>query len=314
MVRVSKLLLALVVLVLSAGIGLAYTGTLEPLVSPTALPGSPPVALGAIFGVVLLGILVSGLLDRRAWRAAGSGVGLTAGGGPQFAAGPPDRSDKATLTDTVDGRAVRARTYSTGGGQEGSSRTYTVMEAELGTPVDWHASFGVAATGAPADPGIDAAKHQDIDGVGVRGDVPEEVARAVLGRAVEDAVTDVEGPVSVGDVQANAVDDMLDELDGEADGLAGSVAEGMLNLASDGEAGPSRTVQHRTRGLVTDERELRRRLDAVTTVADAVDRAGPPANGGRDGDTDEPESGAAADGGSSPATGTVTGPGGADED
>jgi hypothetical protein len=278
MVRRSKVLLALVVLVVAASISLAYAGLLAPLVSPADLPGPPPAAIAGVIGTVLLGALVSSVLDRRAWREMGSQAGLTAGGGPQFATGPPDESDKATLTGTIDGRAVRARTYSTGGGQNQSSRTYTVVEAELGTPVEWHASFGVVgAVEAPDDPGIDAAKSQVVDGVGVRGDIPEDVARSVLGQEAEDAVTDLAGPVSVGDVTDNVVGDMLDELDGEADGLAGSVAKGMLNMASDGEDGPSRTVQYRDRGLLTDAEELRRRIDAVTTVADAVDDASPAA-------------------------------------
>ncbi|MFB6205259.1 MAG: hypothetical protein ABEJ05_01850 [Haloglomus sp.] len=271
MFRRSKILLALLVLVAAAGISLAYAGMLEPLVSTADLPGPPPVAIGAIAGVVLLGVLVSHVLDRRAWRKMGNHAGLTPNSAPEFTTGPADQSDKATLTGTVDGRAVRARTYSTSGGQNRSSKTYTVVEAELGTPVEWHASFGVAeAAEAPDDPGIDAAKSQVIDGVGVRGDVSEDVARSVLGREVKDAVTEIEGPVSVGDVKDNVVGDMLDELDSEADGLAGSVAKGMLNMASDGEDGPSRTVEHRDRGLLTDERELRRRIDAVTVVADAV--------------------------------------------
>lgn len=273
MIRRSKLLLALVVLGVSAIIGLAYAGMIESIVSPDQLPGQPVVGVGAILGVVVIGLLSSAYLDRRAWTEMGSSAGLTAGGGTRFAGGPPEKSDKPTLTGTVGGRPVRARTYSTGGSRNESSKTYTVVEAELDTPVDWHASFGFEGVEeVPDDPGIDAAKTRTVDGVGVRGEISEDDARAVLTREVREAVSAVEGEVAVGDVTENVIDDVLDELDDGGGGMARTFAKGMLNAGSDGNDGPSRMVQHRDRGLLTNEETLRRRIDAVTALADAVDR------------------------------------------
>lgn len=274
MIRRSKLLVAPVVIGVSAVIGLGYAGMIESLVSPDQLPASPAVGALAIFAVVGLGWLASRYLDTRAWKEMGRNVGLTAGGGPQFAGGPAEKSDKPTLTGIVNGRAIRARTYTTGGRND-SNKTYTVVEAELDTPVDWHASFGTPRTeqGA-ADHSVDAATMQSIDGVGVRGEVPEDAARDVLTRDVRDAVASVAGEVSVGNVVDNLVGDMLTQLDGDAGGVAGAIAEGMLSAGGRGDDGPSRVVEHRAEGLLTDEQVLRRRIDAVTTVADAVDRSG----------------------------------------
>lgn len=147
MVRRSKLLLGLVVVGVCAGIGLAYFGTIESVVSPDQLPGSPAVGPVAIIAVAGLGLLLARYLDRQAWKETGRQAGLPAGGGPQFASGPPERSDRPTLTGTVDGRPVRARTYTTGGRGD-SSETYTVVEAELDTAV----ADAVQQTSAAASP------------------------------------------------------------------------------------------------------------------------------------------------------------------
>jgi hypothetical protein len=44
-----------------------------------------------------------------------------------------------------------------------------------------------------------------------------------------------------------------------------------MDMAGDPDDGPSRTVEQRGRGLLTDASELERRIEVVTTVADAVD-------------------------------------------
>jgi len=271
MVRPSKLALALVVIGVSVGIGLAYAGMIESIVTPEQLPGPPPVAGLAVFGVLVMGVFASGLLDRRAWKQLGANVGLT--GGPRFESGPPDKSDKGTLRGTVQGRPVRARTYSTGGGNTSSNKTFTVVEAELQRPVEWHAVFGSeAAPEETPDNEMNAAQVQNVDGMRVRGAVPEALAQDVLTPRVREAIASVEGPVAVGDMKANVVEDMMDQLD-DAEGLGGTIAKGMMSVATDGEeAGASHNVQHRARGIVTDEAVLERRIEAVTAVADAVDR------------------------------------------
>lgn len=271
MVRRSKLALGLVVLLLAAAIGLAYAGMAEPLVSPDQLPGSPVVGGGAIVALVVVAAVASSYLDTGAWKQMGRQAGLTPGGG-QFASGLPEESGKPVLAGTVEGRPVRARTYSTGGGRHSSSTTYTVVEAELETPVDWSARFGGPGRESPEDPGVDAAKTQTVEGVGVAGDVPDDLARGILSAAVRDALSTVDGAVSVGDVKQNVVDDMIDTLPEGSGSMAETLARGVLNAGSEGDGGPTRKVEHRDSGLLTDAAELQRRIAAVAAVADAVDR------------------------------------------
>jgi len=270
MVRRSKLLLLVVVVGVSAGIALAYFGMIESIVAPDQLPGPPAAAPPAIIAVGVTGLLTAGYLDRRAWKQAGKQAGLTAGGGPQFATGPPDWTDKPTLSGTVDGRPVRAWTFSSN--RRRGKQTQTVVEAELDTAVDWHASVGTPrAERGPDDHPVDAAAMQVVDGVGVRGDISEELARELLTPDVRDAVASVDGELSVGSVTDNLMSDMREALDGEAGGIAGTMAEGMMRMAGGGDDGPSLTVEHRGSGLLTDGETLRRRLTAVTALADAVE-------------------------------------------
>jgi len=274
MVRRSKLALWVVIVGLSVGIGLAYFGLIESLVSPEDLPGSTAVGPIAIVGLGVFGVVTSQYLDKRAWKKAGNQAGLSAGGQSPFSSGPPmmARGKKPTLTGTVNGRPVRAWTYNTGEGKGTSTRTFTVVEAALDTPVEWHAAFGTPeAVEAPADHPIDAANMQSIGGLNVRGDVSAELAQDVLTPRVEDAVTSIEGEVAVGNVTANLMNDMQEALGGDDGGMLGSMAEGMLDMAGDTEEGPSRTVEHRGRGLLTDASEFERRIEVVTAVADAVD-------------------------------------------
>lgn len=274
MVRRLKLGLWVIIIGLCVGIGLAYLGLIESLVSPADLPGPTLAGPVAIIALATFGLATSQFLDKRAWKQTGRQVGLRAGGQSQFNSRPPmmARGKKPTLTGTADGRPVRAWTYTTGGGQSTSKKTFTVVEAELDTPVEWHAAFGTPeAVEGPANHPIDSANMQTIAGVNIRGDIPEERARDVLAPRVKDAVTSIEGEVAVGNVTANLMSDMQEALDGDDGGMLGSLAGGMMDMAGDPDDGPSRTVEQRGRGLLTDASELERRIEVVTTVADAVD-------------------------------------------
>ena len=161
MVRLSKLVLGFIVLLVGGGIALAYSGAAPGIVSPDLVPGTPPTGLGIIIGVVIAAALVAAALDRRAWKATGSAVGLTTGDGGFQTEPTEDGSStllgEPTLSGTVGGRPVRAWTYTTGGGGDGgSSTTHTVVQAQLRDPVEWTATFGVATGDAPADHDIDA--------------------------------------------------------------------------------------------------------------------------------------------------------------
>lgn len=274
MVRRSKLGLWVIVIGVSVGLGLAYFGLIESLVSPTDLPGPTATGPVAILALGVSGLAISQFLDKRAWKKTGNQVGLRAGGKSQFSSRPPmmARGKKPTLTGTANGRPVRAWTYTTGEGKGASTKTFTVVEAELDTPVKWHAAFGTPeAVEGPADHPIDAANMQSIDGVKIRGDISTELAQDVLTPRVKDAVTNTAGEVAVGNVTANLMSDMQEALDGDDGGMMGSLAEGMMNMAGDADDGPSRGVEHRGQGLLTDPSELERRIETVTAVADAVD-------------------------------------------
>jgi hypothetical protein len=277
MVRTSKLALGAVVVLVCGGIGAGYAGAIPGIVSPAQLPGPPPTALALIVGVLVLAAVVSGIMDRQAWTRAGESLGLTAGGS-RFHSQPGKSGGSSivgepTLSGTAAGRPVRAWTYSTNRGGEGSSKTYTVVEAQLQQPVEWTATFGSDIEGAAPDHEIEAVQGRRVGDVGVRGGVPDEVAEAVVTGQVAEVVAGLEEPVTVGDVQSSAVSGMMDALDDADDSMGATFAKGMLSMADDGEDGLSRTVEVRTRGLVLDRDALRQRINAVTTVADAVDRA-----------------------------------------
>lgn len=268
-----KPLVTLGLLAGAAGIVLSYSGFLEPTVTPAGLP-SPTVGGVATVALVVLAVKLPTYIDGLAWKRAGRAVGLTADGGPTFESGPPDNSDKTTLTSTVDGRPVRARVHSTNSGQSDSGTTTTVVETELQNPVDWHATFFVEKAGeVPEDPEIDAVQTRRINGLTVTGDIPAEIADSVATRRVRDAVTSTDGAVSVGDVTGNLVDDMTEKIEAETDGVAETLATGLMDATDAGADGPDPTVKHRNTGLCTDESALESRIDAVTAVADAVERA-----------------------------------------
>jgi len=272
MVRRLKLGLWVIIIGLCVGIGLAYFGLIASLVSPADLPGPTLAGPVAIIALAIFGLTTSQYLDKRAWKQTGNQVGLRAGGQSQFSSNPPmmARGKKPTLTGTANGRPVRAWTYTTGEGEGTTTKTFTVVEAELDTPVAWHAAFGTPeAVEGPAEHQIDSATTQSIAGVTIRGDIPAERARDVLTPRVKDAVTSIDGEVAVGNATANLMSDLQETLDGDDGGMLGSLAGGML--PTEGDDGPSRSVEHRGRGLLTDSSELERRIEVVTTVADAVD-------------------------------------------
>lgn len=265
MIRISKLVVWVVAIGLSLGLVLTATGNAEPYVSVSQLPVTPPQAIISAFGMVFAAVLATGLLDKQAWKRAGSAVGLAPDGMTLLS--QPD------LTGTVDGRSVRAHTYSTGGGGEGSSsKTYTVVEAELREPVEWTAMVGSEESWGKADvPDIGSSQAVTIDGFVVWGDISEDLAEDLLTRQARNALSTFGAPVSVGDAEQAMVGDMMEELD-DAEGMGAKMAKGMLSMAGDGDAGPTTHVKYETRGITFDEDELQRRLDVVTTVADAVEQ------------------------------------------
>lgn len=65
---------------------------------------------------------------------------------------------------------------------------------------------------------------------------------------------------------------MAESLPEETETMGQSLAAGMLSTAEEGDGGPTTDVVHRDRDSPQNGDELRRRVEAVTAVANAVDR------------------------------------------
>ena len=263
MIRASKLMVGAGFAGLAGGLVLAVTGNAEPYVFASQLPLTPPQAIMAVFGLFLAGIFAVNYVDKRAWKQAGAPVGLAPDGMSLFS--PPD------LTGTAAGRPVRAHTYSTSSSDD-LGRTYTVVEAELTEPVEWTALVGAEDDWGTAEvPDVGSSQAVIVDGFVVWGDVSEAAAADLLTQRARNTLSNLGAPVSIGDTSQAMVGDMRAEL-ADAEGMGAKMAEGMLSLAGDEDTGPTTHVKHETQGMCFDADELQRRLDAVTAVAEAVDR------------------------------------------
>ena len=271
MARVTHAVLWAVVLSVAGGLLVSAIGVAEPYVSPSDLPLTPPQAVGASFGILILGVILSKALDALAWRRTGKRAGLTPDGGL-------NPVGKPALTGTVHGRDVRARTDTRGGGNNSPSRTYTVVETTLQTPVEWTAMV------APADsaeihhlPSVDTdTEHWTTidDQFAVWGDISEEQMRGVLSGRVREMLRTLGSGVMVGDVGEEVLNQFAASIPDDADGVSATAASGLLGaVGADGESEHSRQVTHKDRGALYDADELERRAEAVAAVAEAVERS-----------------------------------------
>lgn len=288
MVRTSSLLVGTAFIVAITVIVVAI-GFAEPYVSHAVIPVPLPFAFVGGFVLVIAAALLGSVLNARAWRQVGQELGVTAEGGINIFA-------KRDLTGEVEGWPVRVHTYSRGSGGSGgsSTRAYTLVEAELDTPVEWSAIVGPSDEDATdlsraggALPGIGPAEESlaDIpamgdtrtvtarDGLAVWGDLSAERAAALLTPRIERAVAAIQGGVSIGDAAGTLIDAMSYMVDGTA-GIGSSLAEGQLEAATEsGGDHPEMTVTHEAQGLVLDETTLERRIEAVVAVAEAAEQA-----------------------------------------
>ena len=274
-IRLSKLVLWLVVVVASGSIAAAYSGAAAPLVVPFSLPGGPVYAFPAVAAILVGGLAASAYLDRRAWRRMGERAGLSPESAGLFenpSDGTRELLPAPVLSGIVRGRRVRVRTHSTSSAGS-SNRTTTVVEADLERPVEWTAMLGRESDGGVASsPDLGPMEVTAVDGeFSVIGDLPPSVAEELLDQRVRDALSAVEGGVVVGDVADAAVDAIRASLEGGDTSLLGGLADGMLGLVDDGDDGPSERVVHRSEGLLLDGEKLERRLETVVAVAEAVD-------------------------------------------
>jgi len=287
MTRTSGLLLGSIALA-AFGVAAVNFGFAEPYVSASVVPVQPPVALGVAFAFVFVAGALNTAIKTRAWRKSGRGMGLTPEGGINVLA-------KHDLTGEVEGRPVRVHTYSRGQeNKEGTTRTYTLVEAELDSPLEWSAIVGPAdgelselgrAGGAIPDVGPAEESLADVPelgetrtvtvqgGLAVWGDLTAERAEALLTPRVERAVTDIDGGVSVGDAAGTMVNAMSEMLDG-AEGSNVDFAQQVLGDTARSRAKtPEATVTHEQRGLLLDDSTLERRVEAVVAAAAAAEQA-----------------------------------------
>jgi hypothetical protein len=198
-----------------------------------------------------------------------------------IASGPPEGSGSLLayphLTGTVRGRQVRARTYQTGGGSNNSTRTYTVVETDLQTPVEWTAMIAPASDAEMSHlPSVETEPTDwtTIDGdFAVWGSVSDEQARELLTPEVRDSLATLGGGVVVGDVGQEVLNQFASAIPDDEEGMGAAAASGFLNMVGAGEeTGPSRRVKHQERGVLLNPTELQRRAEAVATVAGAIER------------------------------------------
>lgn len=261
------------VLLSVAAIIAAYTGTLEPLVSPSQVPGGEAFLFGGIVVVVLVGVVVNVVIVNRSWKAMGEQANLTpeSGGLP---IGKPD------LTGTVNGRAVRARTLTRGEGSsatEGtnSSVTYTIVEADLAEPVEDGLVIGLqdGESDERLDVGNGSVMTTAIDDTfHVVGGGSEDRAKAVLSQRSRNALLDVEelGSLTVG----NPIDSVLDAVPDTPGSFIGDAVAGKMESAiRERFPGDARTVAHESKGVLLDPDELEQQAAAVAALAESFEDA-----------------------------------------
>lgn len=272
--RLYTALPVIVFLLLGVPAALVFAGYAEPYLAPSDVPVHPGVVFVGLILSVFATAMLSGVLVRRSFATVGRSLGLSAEGGGFFG-GHPD------FTGTIDGRPVavetRAVQTSTGGQGGSTSTTYTTVKAELDRPV----ADGFVLVDAEDDPEPRAADDvPDVvetvpleDGFAVVGAANEPLAREVLTPAVKDALREPDAPdgLIVGDPAETIIDTLPEEMAASGAFFGGDGLEEKLREEIGGDAP---TVSHETVGLPLDADVLDSRLQAMVTVADAVDAAG----------------------------------------
>lgn len=268
----------------------AYGGYAEPLVSPSEIPEGPLFMFGAPAAVLLVGLvtitILEGTVQKGAWRKAGRAAGLT----PEEGSGSLGR---ASLTGTVDGRPVRARseteTTVRSGEDASTTRTFTIVEADLDGPT----TDGLAvapAEGEVSSGGTTVRVARMLEATSGEISVVEadELTVAGTGEALVGSVRSSPGWTALANVEdlkmayagdaremlSGALDSAAED-DGGASGwlqttMADRAREALLERAPEG----SSTVSLVALGLAEDGDRLRRKSQAVAALADAVDEAG----------------------------------------
>ena len=260
-----------VFLLLGVPAALVYSGEAEPYVEASQMPVHAGYGFIGLIGAVFATAIFSGILVNRSYVRTGKSLGLSKEGGGLFG-GPPN------FVGEKRGRPVRVETWkerhSTGEGGT-STTTHTRVLAELDRPMD--EGFIVTDEGS----GSDSSATEDVpdeaevvpvgDDFAVIGATNEPIAREMLTEEVELALQVPGSPddLIVGDPAGTILDAVPEDLN-EMGGYFGNAIEEQLReeLGSD----PA-TVSHERRGLPLVTDRLEARIDAMVTVAEAVDAA-----------------------------------------
>jgi len=273
------------ILSLLVGVALAvaaYAG-LVGAVAPGLVPTEQRTAVaGGVVALALAGWFVFGRLRVGRWAAIGEQAGLRpdeGGFGSRVRTGidvPISVDPVPDLVGTVRGRAVRATTYtvSTGAsGDEGStSKSYTVLQAELDDPTDSGIVLGPATDGPGSEmidllPGSVETVAVDDQFVAVGTD-SEGAARDLLTPESRTALLALEEPtgVYVGDSTDIVMDALPEEMGAVMSLVSGKIEERLRSHPANDAA----TVSIITQGLLLDPDRIERRLTAAAAVANAA--------------------------------------------
>jgi|GEM_PF-2853084 len=263
----------IVFLVLGVPAAIVYSGNAEPYVAAADMPVHAGFGFVGLVLSVFATAIVSGVLVNRSFVRTCRSLGLSKQGGGLLG-GPPD------FTGSIGGRPVSVETRkvrrSTGGQGGTSSTTYTRVHAELDRPLE----DGFILIEADADdPSATEDVPEDVEqvpvgeGFSVVGAANESPAAAVLTPRVQEVLGErVAGDgVVVGDPASAIVDTLPDEMAAAGSILTGG--EGIEEKLREEIGDDAATVSHEFQGLPLDADRLESRIDAMITLAEAVDEA-----------------------------------------
>lgn len=237
-----------------------YLGFVDPYLPWSTTPGPAWALPVAILVVGVLGLELLSVLETRAWVSAGHRADLSADG--------LGITSMPKLTGDVQGRSVTAYVREESGRKSTSKRRYTVVEADLSGPAETGLVIfrldgaGSATDGRGAGGDGPVQVHREGGYVGSGGS--EGLVAAVLTERIRRALDQVRGLETV---HVGAAGDFLSN--------AGSSASGSMMASAFTEAftGDRSSVATETKGVVLDGDQLRARVEAVATVADAFEEA-----------------------------------------
>lgn len=252
--------------VLAAGVVIMiYSGQAESVVSASQLPRGSFGLFGVAVGAVIAGWIFIGYLETRSWQMAGRWANLKSAS-PSSLLGKPD------LTDTINGRTVRARIVKRKVKRRESSQQqrFTVVEADLNTPAEEGLIISTVrggrtrGTSTQIEINPEQADVKDDKLVVVGGS--ESTAQSVISGRSRHALLGMDEFefVFVGDAKeaiAESTPDMSDS----------RLASFLQNKAAEKIPGDAQKVTIETKGLLLDGDRLRQQAEAVATVADAFE-------------------------------------------